>query len=60
MNREDIYSQLRERIPYLQRRMCTPRVLEESGIDVLLDRLLEIQYLESFELLQGEEGSYKL
>lgn len=60
MNREDIYSELRERIPYLQRRMCTPRVLDESGVNILLDKLLELQYLEAFELLQSEEVEYKL
>jgi hypothetical protein len=45
--REQIYEGLQECIPYLKRRECTPRVMSESGVDFLLDRLILIQ--------QGEE-----
>lgn len=41
--REVIYVGLEERIPHLKRRECTPRVMGESGVDMLLDRLIEIQ-----------------
>lgn len=49
MNRESIYEQLTEAIPYLQRRECTPRVMSESGVDALLDELIEIQHTEELE-----------
>lgn len=44
MNREQIYEQLNEQIPYLKRHDCTRRVMEAT--DVLLDMLVEIQHAE--------------
>ena len=58
MNREQIYEQLREQIPYISRHECTPRVMQVCN--GLLDLLIELQYAESHELLLGEEGSYGL
>lgn len=51
MDRETIYEQLREQIPYLQRRECTRRVMEAT--DVLLDQLIEIQRQEEFDNVFG-------
>jgi len=53
MNREQIYEQLREQIPNLQRRECTTRVMEAT--DALLDMLVEIQHEEGLELLLDEQ-----
>lgn len=47
MDREQIYSELQEQIPYLQRRECTPRVMQAT--DLLLDQLIEIQRSEELE-----------
>jgi hypothetical protein len=58
VEREYIYEQLREQIPYISRHECTARVM--SITDSLLDLLLEIQKEEAYELLLGEEGSYGL
>lgn len=52
MNREEIYEQLREQIPNLKRRECTPRVMQAT--DVLLDQLLEIQQQEEFDRVFGQ------
>lgn len=46
MNRHEIYEGLREIIPYLKRRGPTPRVCQESGMDALLDKLLELEMIE--------------
>lgn len=51
LDREAIYEQLREQIPYLQRRCCTPRVMRESGVDFLLDQLNGINQMVDTELL---------
>lgn len=51
MNREQIYEQLREQIPVLQRRECTRRVMETT--DYLLDQLIEIQREEEFDNVFG-------
>lgn len=55
MNRTEIYQQLNECIPELKRRDCTPRVLSESGVDTLLDSLIEIQHDEALDLLLDEQ-----
>jgi len=49
MNREQIYEQLNEQIPYIARHECTVRVMEAT--DLLLDQLIEIQHSEGMELL---------
>lgn len=54
MERGEIYEGLNEAIPYLKRRKCTPRVMSESGVDALLDKLIEIQHAEGIELLEQE------
>lgn len=51
MNREEIYEQLREQIPYLKRHECVPRIMVATGI--LLDQLLEIQLQEQFDNVFG-------
>lgn len=38
----EIYQALYEAIPYLQRHEATPRVMSESGVDALLDQLMEL------------------
>ena len=48
--REEIYAELRAIIPELERRECTPRVARETGMDRLLDELLEF----NAQLLQSE------
>lgn len=45
MDKESIYNQLREQIPELQRRECTPRVMQVA--DALLDQLLELEKVPS-------------
>ncbi len=55
MTREEIYFGLIERTPHLRRRACTPRVMSESGVDALLDKLVELQHEEGFELLLDEQ-----
>lgn len=55
LGRAAIYEALQERIPYLRRKDCTPRVLRESGVDLLLDQLITIQHEEAFNLLLEEE-----
>lgn len=40
MERQEIYTQLKEQIPYPQRHECTPRVMQVT--DYLLDMLLEL------------------
>lgn len=52
MTREEIYEQLREQIPILQRRECTRRVMEAT--DYLLDQLIELQHVEALEILEEE------
>lgn len=54
MERSEIYEGLNEAIPYLKRRKCTPRVMSESGVDALLDMLVEIQHAEGLEQLERE------
>ena len=53
MNREQIYEQLKEQIPYLKRHQCTMRVMEAT--DALLDMLVEIQHDEAMKLLLDEQ-----
>lgn len=53
MTRDEIYEQLNEARYYLMRRECTPRVLSESGVDALLDQLIEIQREEEFDNVFG-------
>jgi hypothetical protein len=43
LNREQIYESLQECIPLLLRKENTPRVMSESGVDMLLDQLIIIQ-----------------
>lgn len=52
MDREQIYQQLNDLIPELQRRCCTPRVMEL--VDILLDQLIEIQLHEELEALHDQ------
>ncbi len=52
LDRESIYEQLREQIPYLQRRYCTPRVMSESGVDALLDQLNGLNQMVDGELVE--------
>jgi hypothetical protein len=49
MNREEIYQGLNEMIPDLKRRKASPRVCEESGMNMLLDQLIVIQEIEGAE-----------
>jgi len=49
MNREQLYEQLNEQIPYLKRHECVARVMEAT--DLLLDQLIEVQHSEALELL---------
>ncbi len=51
MNREQIYEQLNEQIPFLRRRECTPRIMEAT--DLLLDQLIIIQREEEFDNVFG-------
>ncbi len=51
MNREEIYEQLNEQIPFLRRRECTPRIMEAT--DALLDQLIIIQREEEFDNVFG-------
>jgi hypothetical protein len=60
VNRDQIYEALRVKVPELKRRETTARVMSESGIDLLLDGLIEIQHEEAFLLLEGEEVGYGL
>ena len=52
MNREQIYEQLNEQIPYLKRHECTERIM--AATNFMLDQLLEIQYAEAMEILEEE------
>ena len=52
MNREEIYAELTDQIPFLLRRECTPRVMQAT--DVLLDQLIIIQNQELESLLRVE------
>lgn len=54
MSLEDIYFALRERIPHLKRRECTPRVMRESGVDELLDIMNRQVVAECLEMLSDE------
>lgn len=51
MNREQIYEQLREQIPYLKRHECTARVM--AATDELLNQLIEIQREEELDAVLG-------
>lgn len=53
MDRAEIYEQLNEKRYEIARRCCTPRVMSESGVDALLDALLEIQRQEEFDSIFG-------
>ena len=53
MNRETIYAQLQEQIPYISRHECVARVMQAT--DVLLDMLVEVQHDEALDLLQDEQ-----
>lgn len=41
-HKPEIYQELYEKIPELQRHEATPRVMSESGVDALLDELMEL------------------
>ncbi len=47
MHKAEIYEQLFETIPYLQRHEATPRIMSESGVDALLDSLIELNKVEA-------------
>jgi len=55
LGREAIYQAITERTPHLVRHSFTPRVFEESGVNMLLDQLIEIQKEECFDLLLDEQ-----
>ena len=44
-----IYMKLIDLTPALKRHDATPRTMSESGVDALLDRLLEIRIEEQFD-----------
>ena len=48
-----IYMKLIDLTPALKRHDATPRNMSESGIDALLDRLLEIKIEEQFDDVFG-------
>jgi hypothetical protein len=52
MEREEIYRQLNEQIPFLKSHGCTERIMETTN--QLLDELVEIQHVEAFTLLEDE------
>lgn len=54
MTRNEIYQELRDRIPALSRREATQRVFEESGVNMLLDQLIELQHVEALQILEEE------
>ena len=57
MERGEIYGAIVERTPYIAKRACTLRVMEESGVNALLDQLCVIQRIEyetEINYLQGE------
>jgi hypothetical protein len=56
-SREEIYAELNEKRFEIARRDCTPRVMSESGVDALLDRLIEIQTEEALQLLEDEANN---
>lgn len=55
LTREQIYEGLLELIPESQRRESTPRVSEM--FNKFLDPLIEIQYQEAIEILEGEANN---
>lgn len=55
LTRDEIYEALTARIPYLERHDATPRVMNESGVDLLLDQLITLQHNEAFDLLLEEQ-----
>ena len=55
LGREAIYQAITERTPHMVRHSGTLRVFEESGINLLLDQLIEIQHNEAFDLLLDEQ-----
>lgn len=57
MTRNEIYQALREQIPHLSRREATQRVFEESGVNMLLDQLIELQHAEALEILEEEANA---
>ena len=54
LSRETVHEQLTEMIPYLRRHDNTSRVCSESGMDALLDQLIEIQLQEEFDNCFGD------
>ena len=58
IERDDIYDQLKEQIPYLKRHECVERVM--STTNQLLDRLVVIQHVEALEILESDEVGYGL
>lgn len=46
MGRDGIYELLEERILFISKRECTLRVMDESGVNTLLDQLCVIQEIE--------------
>lgn len=53
MNREQIYEQLNEQIPYLKRHECTERIM--AATNFMLDQLVKIQHDEAMDLLLDEQ-----
>lgn len=51
MEREEIYRQLREQIPYLQHHECTPRIM--AATNILLDQLLQVEQEEDYDNVFG-------
>lgn len=58
MERDNIYAQLKEQIPYLKRHECVERVMFTTN--QLLDRLIVIQHVEAIEILESDEVGYGL
>ena len=46
LERGEIYGLLVERTSFISRRNATPRIMDESGVNALLDQLIEIQQIE--------------
>ena len=51
---DEIHEALTDRIPYLKRHECSPRIFEETGVDNLLDQLNAVLLIQCVELLEVE------
>jgi len=59
LERGEIYGLLAERIPFISKKECTQRVMDESGVNALLDQLIIIQQVEFEEDLRASlEGAF--